>query len=68
MKIQLSPTLVGGDKQINPQYEANEPIPVYDTSASQCVKIQLSPTLVGGDKQINPQYEANEPIPVYDTS
>lgn len=30
-EIQLSPTLVGGDNN-NPQYEANEPIPVYDTS------------------------------------
>lgn len=30
-EIQLSPTLIGGDND-NPQYEANEPIPVYDTS------------------------------------
>lgn len=30
-EIQLSPTLVGGDKD-NPRYETNEPIPVYDTS------------------------------------
>ncbi|MEH0834682.1 phosphomethylpyrimidine synthase ThiC [Pectobacterium cacticida] len=30
-EIQLSPTLLGGNKD-NPQYEANEPIPVYDTS------------------------------------
>lgn len=30
-EIQLSPTLVGGDND-NPHYEANEPIPVYDTS------------------------------------
>ncbi len=27
-EIQLSPTLIGGDND-NPQYEANEPIPVY---------------------------------------
>ena len=31
LEIQLSPTLVGGDKD-NPRYETNEPIPVYDTS------------------------------------
>ena len=30
-EIQLSPTLIGGSKD-NPQYEANEAIPVYDTS------------------------------------
>ncbi len=30
-EIQLSPTPIGGDK-INPQYEENEAIPVYDTS------------------------------------
>ena len=30
-EIQLSPTLVGGDKD-KPRYETNEPIPVYDTS------------------------------------
>lgn len=30
-EIQLSPTLIGGDK-LNPQFEANEAIPVYDTS------------------------------------
>ncbi|MEQ9906260.1 phosphomethylpyrimidine synthase ThiC [Pectobacterium aroidearum] len=30
-EIQLSPTLLGGSKD-NPQYEPNEPIPVYDTS------------------------------------
>ncbi|MDO5055311.1 MAG: phosphomethylpyrimidine synthase ThiC [Pasteurella oralis] len=30
-EIHLSPTLVGGDKD-NPQYEANESIPIYDTS------------------------------------
>ncbi|MGV6987556.1 phosphomethylpyrimidine synthase ThiC [Testudinibacter sp. P80/BLE/0925] len=30
-EIQLSPTFLGGDKN-NPQFEANEPIPVYDTS------------------------------------
>ncbi|BFU60668.1 MULTISPECIES: phosphomethylpyrimidine synthase ThiC [Rodentibacter] len=30
-EIHLSPTLIGGTKE-NPQYEPNEPIPVYDTS------------------------------------
>ncbi|QMD27143.1 phosphomethylpyrimidine synthase ThiC [Citrobacter freundii] len=30
-EIQLSPTLTGGSKD-NPQFEENEPIPVYDTS------------------------------------
>ncbi|HAT1578211.1 TPA: phosphomethylpyrimidine synthase ThiC [Raoultella ornithinolytica] len=30
-EIQLSPTLIGGDKE-NPRYEDNEAIPVYDTS------------------------------------
>ncbi|HAZ53855.1 MAG TPA: phosphomethylpyrimidine synthase ThiC, partial [Franconibacter helveticus] len=30
-EIQLSPTLTGGSKE-NPQFEANEPVPVYDTS------------------------------------
>ena len=30
-EIQLSPTLLGGSKD-NPQYEPNEPIPVYDTA------------------------------------
>ncbi|TNH08307.1 phosphomethylpyrimidine synthase ThiC [Testudinibacter sp. TR-2022] len=30
-EIQLSPTLIGGDKN-NPQYEPNDAIPVYDTS------------------------------------
>ncbi|MGO2370201.1 MAG: phosphomethylpyrimidine synthase ThiC, partial [Serratia sp. (in: enterobacteria)] len=30
-EIQLSPTLIGGDKD-NPQYEQNEAIPVYDTA------------------------------------
>ncbi|EMM6763035.1 phosphomethylpyrimidine synthase ThiC [Pluralibacter gergoviae] len=30
-EIQLSPTLIGGNSD-NPQYEANEPVPVYDTS------------------------------------
>ncbi|MDX5630901.1 MULTISPECIES: phosphomethylpyrimidine synthase ThiC [unclassified Brenneria] len=30
-EIQLSPTLIGGSKD-NPQYVANEPIPVYDTA------------------------------------
>lgn len=30
-EIQLSPTFLGGDKN-NRQFEANEPIPVYDTS------------------------------------
>lgn len=30
-EIQLSPTLIGGDKD-NPQFEDNEPVPVYDTS------------------------------------
>lgn len=30
-EIQLSPTLLGGSKE-NPQYEPNEPIPVYDTA------------------------------------
>ncbi|MEQ9872724.1 phosphomethylpyrimidine synthase ThiC [Pectobacterium brasiliense] len=30
-EVQLSPTLLGGSKD-NPQYEPNEPIPVYDTS------------------------------------
>ncbi|EAQ6136685.1 phosphomethylpyrimidine synthase ThiC [Salmonella enterica] len=30
-EIQLSPTLIGGSKD-NPQFEENEPVPVYDTS------------------------------------
>ncbi|AMH17147.1 phosphomethylpyrimidine synthase ThiC [Hafnia paralvei] len=30
-EIQLSPTLLGGSKD-NPQYDPNEPIPVYDTA------------------------------------
>ncbi|HGB5732348.1 TPA: phosphomethylpyrimidine synthase ThiC [Salmonella enterica subsp. enterica serovar Waycross] len=30
-EIQLSPTLIGGSKN-NPQFEENEPVPVYDTS------------------------------------
>ncbi|ECO4189282.1 phosphomethylpyrimidine synthase ThiC [Salmonella enterica] len=30
-EIQLSPTLIGGSKD-NPQFEANEAVPVYDTS------------------------------------
>ena len=30
-EIQLSPTLTGGSKE-NPQFEANEPVPVYDTA------------------------------------
>ncbi|WP_275556201.1 phosphomethylpyrimidine synthase ThiC [Mixta sp. Marseille-Q2659] len=30
-EIQLSPTLIGGDKN-DPVYEANEPVPVYDTA------------------------------------
>lgn len=30
-EIQLSPTLIGGNKE-NPQFEANEAVPVYDTS------------------------------------
>ncbi len=30
-EIQLSPTLIGGDKN-DPIYEANEPVPVYDTA------------------------------------
>lgn len=30
-EIQLSPTKIGGNKD-NPQYEPNEPIPVYDTA------------------------------------
>ncbi|WP_423246396.1 phosphomethylpyrimidine synthase ThiC [Morganella morganii] len=30
-EIALSPTLIGGDKA-NPQYEENEPVPVYDTA------------------------------------
>ncbi|SFU77365.1 phosphomethylpyrimidine synthase [Xenorhabdus koppenhoeferi] len=30
-EIQLSPTLTGGTKE-NPQFEENEPVPVYDTS------------------------------------
>jgi phosphomethylpyrimidine synthase len=30
-EIQLSPTLLGGDKD-NPQYQPNEAIPVYDTA------------------------------------
>lgn len=32
-EIQLSPTLIGGSKD-NPQFEANEAVPVYDTSGS----------------------------------
>ncbi|MDO6410000.1 phosphomethylpyrimidine synthase ThiC [Pantoea phytobeneficialis] len=32
-EIQLSPTLTGGSKD-NPQYEANEPVPVYDTAGA----------------------------------
>ncbi|XNM69491.1 hypothetical protein ACLK1Y_22345 [Escherichia coli] len=30
-EIQLSPTLIGGNKE-HPQFEANEAVPVYDTS------------------------------------
>lgn len=30
-EIQLSQTLIGGDKD-NPQFEDNEPVPIYDTS------------------------------------
>ncbi|MDF7662973.1 phosphomethylpyrimidine synthase ThiC [Erwiniaceae bacterium L1_54_6] len=32
-EIQLSPTLTGGSKD-NPQYEPNEPVPVYDTAGA----------------------------------
>ncbi|WP_416410597.1 phosphomethylpyrimidine synthase ThiC [Pantoea sp. App145] len=32
-EIQLSPTLIGGSKD-NPQYEPNEPVPVYDTAGA----------------------------------
>ncbi|MDU4091902.1 MAG: phosphomethylpyrimidine synthase ThiC [Pantoea sp.] len=32
-EIQLSPTLTGGDKA-SPVYEANEPVPVYDTAGA----------------------------------
>ncbi|ORM69886.1 phosphomethylpyrimidine synthase ThiC [Pantoea wallisii] len=32
-EIQLSPTHTGGSKE-NPQYEANEPVPVYDTAGA----------------------------------
>lgn len=32
-EIQLSPTLIGGSKE-NPQFEDNEPIPVYDTAGA----------------------------------
>ncbi|WP_313688192.1 phosphomethylpyrimidine synthase ThiC, partial [Pantoea sp.] len=32
-EIQLSPTLTGGSKE-NPQYEPNEPVPVYDTAGA----------------------------------
>ncbi|ADU67541.1 phosphomethylpyrimidine synthase ThiC [Pantoea sp. At-9b] len=32
-EIQLSPTLIGGSKD-NPQYEANEAVPVYDTAGA----------------------------------
>lgn len=32
-EIQLTPTLIGGSKE-NPQFEENEPIPVYDTAGA----------------------------------
>ncbi|MGR6982152.1 phosphomethylpyrimidine synthase ThiC [Testudinibacter sp. P27/CKL/0425] len=47
-EIQLNPTLVGGDK-LNPQFEPNEAIPVYDTSGvygdeSQTINVNRSIT------------------------
>ncbi|STE52781.1 thiamine biosynthesis protein ThiC [Escherichia coli] len=36
-EIQLSPTLIGGSKE-QPQYEENEAIPVYDTSARMVIR------------------------------